>query len=145
MVGSDTSRHPATPIPPRAELFLRFPSFGTASHFALGHIPCQATDVVLENLVLVFQLVVIRLDRVNALGEGLERGLESLGLPIRSHVSGIRRVCSQDDSLLKSLAGLLAQSLQISRITTRTHGAGVVGRKLLLLDFDFGVVPGDQY
>jgi hypothetical protein len=67
-----------------AELFLRFPSLGTASHFALGHVAGQATDVVLENLVLVFQLVVIRLDRVNALGEGLERGLKSLGLPIRN-------------------------------------------------------------
>jgi len=143
---SDTSRRPATPVPlGLAELFLRFPRFGTAGHFTLGHVAGQATDVVLENLVLVFQLVVIRLDGVNALGESLKGGLESLGLPIRSHVSGIQSACSQTDSLLKSLASLLAQPLQIGRIATRTHGACVVGGELLLLDFDFGMVAGHQY
>lgn len=63
-------------------LLLRFASFGAASHFALGHVAGETTDVVLQNLVLVFQLVVVRLDRVNAFGEGLEGRLEGFGLPI---------------------------------------------------------------
>jgi hypothetical protein len=84
--------HPATPPTPatpigRGELFLSFSSLCTASHFALGHIAGKTTDVVLEDLVLVFQLIVVGLDCVNAFGEGLERGLESLCLPVVIKVS----------------------------------------------------------
>lgn len=84
--------HPATPptLPTpigRRELFLGFSSLCAASHFALGHIAGKTTDVVLEDLVLVFQLIVVGLDCINALGEGLEGGLESLCLPIVIKVS----------------------------------------------------------
>lgn len=149
--------HPATPPTPpipvdRGELFLGFSGLCTASHFALGHVAGKTTDVVLEDLVLVFQLIVVGLDRVNALGEGLERGLESLGLPGVIKVSfrvvktdGAGSISSIDGhSLLKRLAGLLAQSLQISRITAGTHSASVVRRKFFLFNFNFGVVPGNQ-
>ena len=53
------------------ELFGRLPRLGTASHFALGHVAGEATDIVLQDLVLVLELVVVRLDGVNAFGEGL--------------------------------------------------------------------------
>ena len=62
------------------ELFLGLARLGAASHFALGHVAGEAANVVLQDLVLVLQLVVIRLDGVNAFGEGLEGGLEGLGL-----------------------------------------------------------------
>lgn len=79
--------HPATPpttatLVGQMELFLGFASLRTARHLALGHVTGKTTDVVLEDLVLVFQLVVVRLDRINALGKSLEGGLESLGLPV---------------------------------------------------------------
>lgn len=67
-----------------AELLLRLASLVAARHFTLGHVASQTTDVVLQDLVVLFELVVVRLDRVDAFGEGLEGGLERLGLPIRS-------------------------------------------------------------
>jgi len=83
---------PATPPTPptpigRRELFLGFSSLCTASHFALGHVAGETTDVVLEDLVLVFQLIVVGLDCINAFGESLEGGLESLCLPVVIKVS----------------------------------------------------------
>lgn len=64
------------------ELFLSFPSLGAASHLTLGHVASQTTDVILQDLVLVFQFVMVRLDRVNTFGESLERRLEGLGLSV---------------------------------------------------------------
>lgn len=66
-----------------AELLLRLASLVAASHFTLGHVASQTTDVVLQDLIVFLELVVVRLDRVDAFGEGLEGGLERLGLPIR--------------------------------------------------------------
>lgn len=54
-----------------AGLFLRLTRFGASSHFALGHVAGQTTNVVLKNLVLVLELVVIGLNRFDTLGEGL--------------------------------------------------------------------------
>lgn len=67
-----------------AGLLLRLASLVAASHLTLGHVACQTTNVVLQDLVVFLELVVVRLDRVDAFGEGLEGGLECLGLPIRS-------------------------------------------------------------
>lgn len=55
--GRGLYRRPACDISPfhgRAGLLLCFASFGVASHFALGHVAGETTDVVLQNLVLVF-------------------------------------------------------------------------------------------
>lgn len=67
-----------------AELLLRLAGLVAASHFTLGHVASQTTNVVLQDLVVFLELVVVRLDRVDAFGEGLKGGLERLGLPICS-------------------------------------------------------------
>lgn len=63
------------------KLLLRLARLAAASHFTLCHVASQPADVVLQDLVVFLELVVIRLDRVDAFGEGLEGGLERLGLP----------------------------------------------------------------
>lgn len=45
--------------PGARELFLGLACLGAASHFALGHVAGEATDVILQDLILVFQLIVV--------------------------------------------------------------------------------------
>lgn len=81
----------------RGDLFLRLARFRAPSHFALRHVASESTNVVLQDLVLVLQLVVVGLDGVNAFGEGLQRGLEGFGLPVHpilvSHSTEMGGVC----------------------------------------------------
>lgn len=48
-------------------------------------------------------------------------------------------------SLLQSMTSLLAQSLQIRRVTTRTHSTSIIWRELFLLDLNFGMVTRHEY
>ena len=49
------------------------------------------------------------------------------------------------NSLLQSLTGLFAQSLQISRVPTWAHSTSIVGREFFLLDLDFWMVTRHKY
>ena len=41
------------------ELLLRLSCLCAAAHFGLGHVACEATYVILQDLVLILQLVVV--------------------------------------------------------------------------------------
>lgn len=47
--------------------------------------------------------------------------------------------------LLQSMTSLLAQSLQIRRVTTRTHSTSIIRRELFLFDLNFGMVTRHEY
>lgn len=67
-----------------APLLLSFPSFGAAGHLTLGHVASQTTNVILQDLILIFQLVMVRLDSIDTFGESLKGRLEGLGLSVPS-------------------------------------------------------------
>lgn len=143
---------PATGTRAGARLLLRLLDFGAGSgHFALGHVSGQTADVILQEFVFAFEFIVVGLDGIDAFGEGLEGRLEGLGLSGGSQYHHgwrkNRRVLGRrgGDLLLQGLSRLLAQSLQIGRVASGTHGAGVVGREFLLFDFNLGVVSRDEY
>lgn len=60
---ADTKRDSNRPAnlsqPGTRKLFLGLARLGTAGHFALGHIAGEATDVVLQDFVFVFELIVV--------------------------------------------------------------------------------------